>query len=230
MALKNIDILKFVQSFLCKDYVSMAPVCQDWEIAWGNNPTVTFPLVSSTTPEMLKYAFDTGMDKNESITEKCAFLGRLDLIKVCRDFGCPWGVSVSNAASNSTELVKWLVENGCPMDYTICSGAASLGLMDVLVSAIDRGFGVDSYTFSAAAKKGNIHIMEFLLSIKCPWISYTSECAALNGQLEALKWLMENGCPFESPSLFRAARKNGNFEIVKYLEGEKFLEPILPGQ
>lgn len=214
----NMDTLTSVRDFLQDDYVSMAPVCQDWKLAWAKANTYTCPIGDGTTIDMLKYAFNNGLETTESRTKDCALLGRLDLLKVCIQFGCPYGVNVSNSASKHSHIVKWLTENGCPMDYTICTGAASYGNVELLIMAVDQGYNVDSYTFLAAAKNGQKKMMEWLYSVECPWIEYMCECTAERGQLEALKWLVQNGCPFHYASVYRASLKNGHSDIVEWLE------------
>jgi len=188
------DVLRIVQSFIGdENYISMSPVCRYWNESWclSTNSRKTRAITSGTMPEILMYAFHHGLKPTVDLMSKCASLGRLDLVKICAEFGCPFGVDVSNAASDHSQVVKWLVENDCPMDYTLSIAAAGQGEITILKWAIDEGFNMNSYTFSAAAKNGHIEVMEYLLGIGCPWISYTRECASSS----ALKWLIKNGCP-----------------------------------
>ena len=192
------DVLGVVRSFVGDEsYISMATVCSYWNKSW-NLSTIsrhTRAITSATTPDMLTYAFRYGLKPTEDVMSKSASLGRLDLVKICAEFKCPFGINVSNSSSEHSQVVEWLVENDCPMDYTICIAAAGQGEISILKWAMSMGFKSDSYTFSAAARNGHIQAMEYLLSVKCPWISYTCKCAARNGQTDAFKWLVENGCP-----------------------------------
>ena len=77
---------------------------------------------------------------------------------------------------------------------------------------------MNSYTFIVAAQKGDLDIMEYLLSSGCPCIEYVSECASEKGHLKVLKWLFINDCPIDYSSVYDAACKNGHTDIVDWLK------------
>lgn len=214
----NTDVLGIVKSFLGDEsYASLAPVSHDWKL-WGSRSKNTRAIVSGTSVKMLQYAFGTGLEKTEDLAEECASLGRLDLLKLCIDTGCPCGSRVVSSGSEHSHIVKWMVQNGYQMDYTVCAAAAGMGSIGVLKWAVRNGYPLDSYTFIAAAKKGYLDIMKYLLFSGCPWIEYTCECAAENGHLNALEWLVLNGCPLDYSSVYDIACKKGHTDIVDWLK------------
>ena len=215
----NTDVLEVVKSFSGNEsYASMAPVSHDWKTLWGSKTKNTRAIVPGTSLEMLKYAFETGLEKTEDLSKECASLGRLDLLRLCIDSGCPCGTRVSNAGSKHSHIVKWMMKNQFQMDYTLCTSAVGLGSIGVLKWAVRSGHPMNSYTFIAAAQKGNLDIMEYLLSSGCPCIEYVSECASENGHLKVLEWLFINDCPFDYSSVYDAACKNGHTDIVDWLK------------
>ena len=73
-----------------------------------------------------------------------------------------------------------------------------------------------NYTFSAAARNGNLMAMKWLLENGCPFGNFTFCHAAENGNLENMKWLLENGCPFDKAT-FSDTAGNGNLVNMKWL-------------
>ena len=48
--------------------------------------------------------------------------------------------------------------------------------------------------FGAAARHGSVEMLDYLLSIGCPWNEYTTYSAAMARKLENLKFLLDRGC------------------------------------
>jgi len=65
-------------------------------------------------------------------------------------------------------MVKYCVENGCPMDASACWWAAS---------------------------KGHLDVLKYLHENDCPWSSHACSCAHANNQIDCLNYLIEQKCP-----------------------------------
>ena len=65
-------------------------------------------------------------------------------------------------------MVKYCVENGCPMDASVCTHAASEGHLDVL---------------------------KYLHEHDCPWDSWTCEYAHYYNHVDCLNYAIERECP-----------------------------------
>jgi hypothetical protein len=87
------------------------------------------------------------------------------------------------------DLVIWLRENGCELDYR---------------------------AISHAAYNGHLAVIQWLKENGCDWNAEATTFAAENGQLEVLQWLRENDCPWDSPALFHAVY-NGHLHIAKWI-------------
>jgi hypothetical protein len=57
----------------------------------------------------------------------------------------------------------------------------------------------------AAARCGNLSVLQYLRSIGCSWDSSTCAYAALYGHLNILQWAHANGCPWDEDTCSRAA-------------------------
>ena len=72
---------------------------------------------------------------------------------------------------DTSVILKWLKENGCEWDESICDYAAEGGHLDVLKWLKENG---------------------------CEWDESTCDYAAEGGHLEVLKWAIDNGCPCDN--------------------------------
>jgi len=59
----------------------------------------------------------------------------------------------------------------------------------------------------AAARKGHLHVLQWLREHGCPWNSSTCAYAAKEGHLDVLKWAREHGCPWTAATRDAAATK-----------------------
>ena len=89
--------------------------------------------------------------------------------------------------------MKWLLENGCPID--------------------------DSHIFVSAVEYGSLDILKWLLDKKCPIynpliMGKTAKC----GSLVNLNWLLENGGSIDHPAIFcDALHGGGSLRVLKSL-------------
>jgi hypothetical protein len=83
---------------------------------------------------------------------------------------CDWGSMTINAAAEQGNLamVKYCVENECPMYEVAC-------------------------TF--AAKEGHLDVLKYLYENDCPWDSEACFEAHLNNHVDCLNYLIEQKCP-----------------------------------
>ena len=110
-----------------------------------------------------------------------------------------------------------------------------------------------AWTFSNAARYGDLTKMEWLKTNNCPMDRWTLAMAAQNGNLKNMKWLRDSGCPFDewcyvysifgnnlkniqwlkeqkcpwSERVFKAALDHGNLEIVKWLKDNECPHEVL---
>ena len=83
---------------------------------------------------------------------------------------CDWGSHTNNAAAirGNLAMVKYCVENGCPMDTCACWYAASKGHLDVLKYLHENACPWDSRACSWSHENNRIDCLNYLIEQKCP--------------------------------------------------------------
>jgi hypothetical protein len=103
----------------------------------------------------------------------------LDFLKWAREVKqCAWDEeTIDNAAFHGNlEMVKYCVENGCPMDVGACSAAAWQGHLDVLKYLHEHGCPWDSKTLHYAHHQNQIECLNYAIEHECPeFEQYDSE-------------------------------------------------------
>jgi len=107
----------------------------------------------------------------ENFCYRVAQTNNLDYLKWAREVKqCAWNIRTIfwAAYEGNLEMVKYCVENDCPMHADACSAAASEGHLDVL---------------------------KYLHEHDCPWDSDTCRCAHENNHVDCLNYAIERECP-----------------------------------
>lgn len=90
------------------------------------------------------------------------------------------------------------------------------GNLQLLIRLYEKKFHWNITAYAVAARKGHIHILQWLKEIGCIWNESVCGNAASGGQLAALQWLKENGCPWNHTTCISAAI-SGHLGILQWL-------------
>jgi hypothetical protein len=131
---------------------------QELELAWDN------------------YRFDEEDEYGIRFTQevfcwRVARTNNLDFLKWAREVKqCAWDECpiIVAARLGNLEMVKYCVENDCPMDASACAYAAS---------------------------EGHLAELKYLREHGCPWDSETCRCAHMRNQIDCLNYAIEQRCP-----------------------------------
>jgi hypothetical protein len=107
----------------------------------------------------------------EWFCSRVAQADNLDYLKWAREVKqCAWGSrTISIAASQGDlEMVKYCVENDCPMDWKACSNAAHIGHLDVLKYLHEHGCPWNGETLYWALKNDHNDCFEYAMEQECP--------------------------------------------------------------
>ena len=107
----------------------------------------------------------------EWFCEKVAEMNKLEYLVWLREVkNCDWGRWTINRAvlQGNLAMVKYCVDNACPMDEDACTVAALNGHLDVL---------------------------KYLHENDCPWTSRACRIAHKNNHVDCLNYLIEQKCP-----------------------------------
>lgn len=157
--------------------------------------------------EVLKWLQQNGMPP-EKLIFPCGFAakdGRMDLIKLYRDIGCPWDIWMfSHAAEGGhLDILKWLKDQ--------------LDNDELTLATVDYAT-VCTHAQVHAASKGHLIVLEWLIDNGCLWDKRSCVVAARGGHLHILKWLKENGCPSDNERVSMAAAEGGHLEILEWMK------------
>jgi hypothetical protein len=107
----------------------------------------------------------------EYFCQRVAEMNKLEYLVWAREVkNCDWGLSTIYAAARQGNLsmVKYCVENGCPMDEVACWWAAGEGHLDVLKYLHDNDCPWDSSACFYAHSRNHIDCLNYLIEQKCP--------------------------------------------------------------
>jgi Ankyrin repeats (many copies) len=97
----------------------------------------------------------------------------------------------------------------------LCTESAKRGYIHLLEFMHNRGFPWDEETCEKAAMYGHVHCLRYAHRHGCPWDANTCHNAAMYGQLDCLRYAHHNGCPWNAFTCAFAA-SFGNLECLQY--------------
>jgi hypothetical protein len=103
----------------------------------------------------------------------------------------------------------------------LCEAAARFGQLEVLQWARANGCPWAEGTCARAAGGGHLEVLQWLRANGAPWDCHTCSFAAWGGHLEELQWLRANGCPWNATTCAYAA-KGGNLEVLQWARANGF--------
>lgn len=70
-----------------------------------------------------------------------ALAGDLKLLQCVRAYGYPWNKYIWSSAlwKNNLDVIRWMIQNGCPRVHYVCSWSAKEGHDDILDMLAARG-------------------------------------------------------------------------------------------
>ena len=115
----------------------------------------------------------------EKFCVQVAWTNNLDFLKWARVVKrCAWDEDTIGWAvfHGNLEMVKYCVENDCPMNASTCWTTALNGHLDVLKYLRERDCPWDSYTCQYAHNQNHIDCLNYAIEQKCPgWERYDPE-------------------------------------------------------
>ena len=190
----------------------------------SNDNIVREALLLGESIETLQKMINGGSEAPSDLFDLAAEMGRLDVIQLAREPGFealkPDGFTFATAASKGhLHIIVWLFEQGYMWDDDTLTHAAVYGQLKVVEYALNNGCprspNHPTRPFAAAARAGDIKILEMLQKAKFPWDASACAFAAKGGHQPALEWLRSQGCPWDS-STIKYATRNGHLELLKW--------------
>mmetsp|Transcript_2282 Transcript_2282/g.8154 ORF Transcript_2282/g.8154 Transcript_2282/m.8154 type:complete len:403 (+) Transcript_2282:207-1415(+) len=171
------------------------------------------------SPSLLQWGIRVwGDNVRKRACEAAARNGCWLTLQMARAEGCPWGRAIEEAAgSGHLVALKYAREHEAPGWGPLAWCAAALkGQMKCLGYLLEEQCAWDHRVCAAAARGGQLGALQWLRSHCCPWGESTCMAAAATGQLETLAWAREHGCNWSWKSFAYAAAR-GHIEVLEYL-------------
>jgi len=103
--------------------------------------------------------------------------------------------------------VKWLRSRGISWDVGTTTAAAKHGNLELLEWASENYCIFNADTMDAAVASGQLKVMRWLHAHGCPIGPKSTTCAAENGEQEALAWLIDKNAPCDIGAFFSQVRQ-----------------------
>jgi hypothetical protein len=99
------------------------------------------------------------------------------------------------AEMNKLEYLVWLREvKNCDWDSRTINRAAYQGNLAMVKYCVDNGCPMDEYACKIAASEGHLDVLKYLHENDCPWNSSACYYAHRENQIDCLNYLIEQKC------------------------------------
>jgi len=100
------------------------------------------------------------------------------------------------AEMNKLEYLVWLREvKNCRWNWITIDMAAMQGNLAMVKYCVENGCPMNDHACFCAAIKGHLDVLKYLHENDCPWNSSACSCAHSHNQIECLNYLIEQKCP-----------------------------------
>ena len=116
----------------------------------------------------LKSPSDSRLNDIDGIT-LAAILSEHDMLQHYMKRYNPSVITEKVALSGNLKALKFVIQEGCPMNERTCEAAAKSGNLKLLQWLRSKGCPWDEWTCHEAARSGNLEMLQWLHSARCPW-------------------------------------------------------------
>ena len=100
------------------------------------------------------------------------------------------------AQMNKLEYLVWLREvKNCDWDSWTIDKAAKQGNLAMVKYCVENGCPMDEVACRIAAREGHLDVLKYLHENDCPWNSFACFWARRNNHIDCLNYLIEQKCP-----------------------------------
>lgn len=159
---------------------------------------------------MVTIARMNGCHWNEDTCDEAIKHGYFKLLKMLREYNCPWTQSCWKIAAlkDKLEILKWILENGI---------------------TIDKNDLNEEFFANLVANFVSIEMLQFIKNLGCKWdksaYSHPFDCDNFGPTKETLEWLYDNGCPLNETLCYIAAY-HGDLETMQWTVSKGFVLDI----
>lgn len=159
-----------------------------------------------------------GLESSNCLSHPEKTIDKINILKWAAKMGTKKNCACDYlSGADDLTLFEWAIDEGYKHGDYVCYFAAYNNKFDRLKHFYNIGHKLNTKTFAAAARHGNIDMMEWLIFQMKDHNCYPDKSAyyeaADTGQLETIKWLREKNYPCDDKILEHCFT---NIEILKY--------------
>lgn len=155
--------------------------------------------------ELCKQAFNGNLKEVKRIIESDEFF-RNDL----------WAVSCAIGNAKGVEIVKYLIDNGLPVQKYALNQAVNSGNLKIVKFFIERGYTPEEEDLDDAIISEYFDISNYLIDIDCPISGFAVDHAVSVGNTELVIRLMDKGAKTDNNCISQAISDN-NIKMIAVL-------------
>lgn len=156
--------------------------------------------IKSNQTEILEYLLQRpGLKMEIKFMWLAAKYNRFDMLKILREnYACPWNDWVADEAieTGNFEMIKYLMENGCPFGSRSRLLAVNTGNMEIVRFVVEKSPYLDLISGTCltetASKEGYFDVLKYLrteCNLPCPWNK--ERCLEFAKAEDMKKWILE---------------------------------------
>lgn len=217
-----LDLIKFIFSFLENDLtrrVCLRFTCRKFHTFLpprGSEGSFCEVAAIHGSKTLIEWAIKNKAPWNTTCSY-LAYYGHLECLKWAHSQKALIPLTFSETAmqGGDRETFHWLGWNGFAKVEEMCAKAALHGHKDYLECVWEWGHTFEPLIASAAARGGNLEILQWLRLKKCPWDKTVCSSAARMGHIEIVQWAHKNGAVLDHDTLMEAGI-SGHLPILIY--------------
>ena len=218
----------------------LSAVVYAWEMDAPRDQEAVYAACRHGHLDVLDWLFSSGCpwkEKNEnddplsggracSAAAKGGHLHVLKFLRSSRQMNAKWTTNTPRCAAERghLEVLRWAIENRCPVDDRTYHGAAMYGHVHILEYLHTTHATYDAFAACAAAGQGHVHVLEWFNEHGyILWQDRILQRAARENQIKVLEWACSQpSTRFEratglTAEIMAAAAEGGHVEAMQWL-------------
>lgn len=172
--------------------------------------------------ECLKWLLEVRCSFTECTFSDAARGRSVEMLEFLLENECPFDqvACVKSAAKGcSLESLKWLKGKGCSFNKETFSLTIIKGDLEVMKRLLNNGCPFDPVAcMNQAVEKGDLEVVKWLKENGGSFDKEIFFLSVVKGKLEIMQWLLNNECPFDSVSCMNKAVEKGDLVNIKWLK------------
>ena len=174
---------------------------------WHNVNNAQYAALRNNHLDILEFFYANGYPFENDFMTSAVSYGNLETVKFLHKRRIYWDTETMCEAvfHGFFDIVTYLFENDCPYDDDeLCATATHSGTstcnsdsqLHILMYLHDNGCQLNERCYFLPTKYGNMEMLKFLVSRKCPFGTQIAKQLARVENVNSFRYLVENGCPY----------------------------------